>query len=111
VTPVTERPPVVRPKAPRDREPLADPGVDPQAVLEGRVQQSLDRGAATLSAVTSEVTGEVVSAERFVMAGRVAQTAATMARAHAVRERPWVQIRDDLMIEDWQLRRREGSGS
>jgi chromosome partition protein MukF len=111
VAPVAERPPVVRPKAPRDREPVDDLGVDPQAVLEERVRKSLDRGAASLSAVTSEVTAEVVHAERFVMAGRIAHTAATLARAHAVRERPWVQIRDDLMIEDWQLRHRKEGGS
>lgn len=108
VTPEVERPPVVRPKAPRDREPAADPGVDPQAVLEERVQGALDRGAAELSAVTAEVTAEVESAERFVMAGRIAQTAAQLARARAARERPWVQIRQDMMIEDWQLTKRAG---
>jgi chromosome partition protein MukF len=110
VAPVVERPPVVRPKAPRDREPAADPGVDPQAILEERVQGALDRGAVELSKVTEEVTAEVESADRFVMAGRIAQTAAALAQAVAARERPWVCIREDLMIEDWQLKRRSGSG-
>lgn len=110
VAPVVERPPVVRPKAPRDREPAADPGVDPQAVLEERVQGALDRGAEELSKVTEEVTAEVESADRFVMAGRIAQTAAALAQAKAARERPWVRIREDMMIEDWQLKRRAGNG-
>jgi chromosome partition protein MukF len=110
VAPVVERPPVVRPKAPRDREPAADPGVDPQAVLEARVQGALDRGAEELSKVTEEVTAEVESADRFVMAGRIAQTTAALAQAKAARERPWVRIREDMMIEDWQLSRRAGNG-
>jgi chromosome partition protein MukF len=110
VTPPVERPPVVRPKAPRDREPAADAGVDPQQVLEERVQGALDRGASDLSTVTAEVTAEVESPDRFAMAGRVAHTAAQLARAKAARERPWVQIRQDMVIEDWQLSRRAGSG-
>lgn len=110
VAPVVERPPVVRPKAPREKEPSADTGVDPQQVLEERVQGALDRGAAELSVVTEEVTAEVESADRFVMAGRIAQTTAALARAKAARERPWVRIREDLMIEDWKLSKRAASG-
>ncbi|MEZ4363883.1 MAG: hypothetical protein R3B48_27155 [Kofleriaceae bacterium] len=111
VTPEVERPPVSRPKAPREREPEAEPGVDPQAVLEERVRGSLARGAASLAAVTTEVTAEVELAERFVMAGRVAQTAAALGRARAERERPWVQIREDLVIEDWHLAQRGEGGT
>lgn len=111
VAPVVERPPVTRPKAPRDREPAPDEGEDPQAVLEARVQDALDRGADQLSTVTSEVTALAPELERFAMAGRVAQTAAQLARARAGRERPWVAIRDEMEIEDWRLARRSGGGS
>jgi chromosome partition protein MukF len=105
-TPVLRaRPPVVRPKATWDREPIADEGEDPQAVLEAKVQRSLDGGAAALSAVTSDVTAELPGAERFVEAGRVANTVARLARASAERERPWVAVGDELEIEEWQLSR------
>lgn len=98
-----ERPPVVRPRAPREREPAADAGEDPQAVLEAKVRRALDGGAAALSRVTTEVTAELAGGERFVEAGRVAHTAAQLARASADLERPWVAVGDDLEIEDWTL--------
>ena len=111
VAPVVERPPVTRPKAPRDREPAEDSGEDPQAVLEERVRAALDRGASELSDVTSEITALVPAPERFAMAGRVAHTAAQLGRASASRERPWVKIRQEMQIEDWKLGRRSGGGS
>jgi chromosome partition protein MukF len=96
-------PPVVRPKAPREQEPAPDDGVDPQEVLDGQVQRALDGGRQTLAAVTGAVNDEVPAAERYVMAGRVAQTAARLARARADRDRPWVAVDDQLVIEDWRL--------
>ena len=103
VAPLPERPPVVRPRAPREREPEADAGEDPQAVLDGKVQRALGGGATALSAVTGEVTGELPGPERFVEAGRVAEAVARLARASADLERPWVAVGDDLVIEDWAL--------
>lgn len=103
VATVGERPPVVRPRAPREREPAADDGEDPQAVLEAKVRRALDGGASALSRVTTEVTAELAGGERFVEAGRVAHTAAQLARASADLERPWVAVGDDLEIEDWTL--------
>jgi chromosome partition protein MukF len=102
---VRDRPPVVRPHAPRDREPAADAGEDPQVALDARVQRALDGGAAALSAVTTEVTAELPGPERFVEAGRVANTVARLARAQAERERPWVAVAEELEIEDWDLAR------
>jgi chromosome partition protein MukF len=101
------RPPVVRPHAPRDREPAPDVGEDPQAALDAKVLRALDGGAAALSAVTAEVTAELPAAERFVEAGRVAGTVARLARAHADIERPWVPVAGELEIEDWKLARAE----
>jgi chromosome partition protein MukF len=103
VAPPRDQLPVVRPKAPREKEPAADDGVDPQEVLDGQVQRALDGGRRTLAAVTGAVNDEVAEGERYVMAGRVAQTAARLARARADRERPWVAVDDQLVIEDWRL--------
>jgi len=106
VAALPDRPPVVRPRAPREREPEADAGEDPQVVLDGKVAAALAGGAAALSAVTGEVTAELPGPERFVEAGRIAETVARLARPHAAIERPWVPVQDDLLIEDWTLGRR-----
>jgi chromosome partition protein MukF len=101
-----DRPPVVRPRAPREREPEAQATAeeDPQAVLDGKVQRALGAGARALSAVTGEVTADLPAPDRFVEAGRVAQTVARLARAASAVDRPWVPVGDDLVIEDWTIR-------
>jgi chromosome partition protein MukF len=106
-----DRPPVVRPRAPREREPEATGQAeeDPQAVLDGKVARAIGGGARALSAVTGEVTAELPAPERFVEAGRVAQTVARLARASSAIDRPWVPVGDDLVIEDWSIRA-AGSG-
>jgi chromosome partition protein MukF len=109
VAALPDRPPVVRPRAPREREPEAETGDDPQAVLDGKVARALGAGATALSAVTGEVTAELAGPERFVEAGRVAQTVARLARASSAIERPWVPVGDDLVIEDWALAAKDGS--
>jgi chromosome partition protein MukF len=103
VAAIPDRPPVVRPRAPREREPEPDAGEDPQVVLDGKVAAALGRGAAVLSAVTGEVTAELPGPDRFVEAGRVAQTVARLAHASSAIERPWVAVSGDLEIEDWDL--------
>ncbi len=105
---VRDPPPVVRPHASRDREPVADAGEDPQAALDARVRRALDGGAAALSAVTTEVTAELPGPERFLEAGRVASSVARLARASAEIERPWVAVAGELEIEDWKLARAAG---
>jgi chromosome partition protein MukF len=103
VAAIPERPPVVRPRAPREREPAADIGEDPQALLDDKVRRALGAGATALSTVTGDVTRELPAPERFVEAGRVAETVARLARAASSIERPWVAVGDDLVIEDWSL--------
>jgi chromosome partition protein MukF len=100
---VPDRPPVVRPRQPRDKEPAAEAPVDPQAILDDKVQRSLDGGAQALSSVTADVTAELAEGERFVEAGRVAHTVAQLARVAAGRERPWVAVGDELEIEEWRV--------
>lgn len=109
VAALPDRPPVVRPRAPREKEPEADAGEDPQVILDGKVARALSGGAAALSAVTGAVTAELPGPERFVEAGRVAQTVARLAHASAAVERPWVAVGDDLLIEDWALGARAAS--
>jgi chromosome partition protein MukF len=104
VTGMPDRPPVVRPRAPREKEPEADVGEDPQVALDAKVVKALAGGARALSAVTGEVTGELPAMERFVEAGRVAQTVARLAHASSAVERPWVPVGADLLIEDWELK-------
>jgi chromosome partition protein MukF len=110
VTPPRDRPPVARPRAPREKDPAADIGEDPQAVLEGQVRAALDGGAAALSGVTEVVTADLPGPERFVVAGRVAHTVAQLARARSQIERPWVAVGEDLLIEEWQVERRSAGG-
>jgi chromosome partition protein MukF len=98
-----DRPPVMRPRQPRDKEPAAETPVDPQAILDEKVQRSLDGGAQVLSSVTAEVTAELAEGERFVEAGRVAHSVAQLARVASGRERPWVAVGDELEIEEWRV--------
>jgi chromosome partition protein MukF len=99
------RPPVVRPRGTWDREPVPETAEDPQAVLEGKVQRALDGGASSLSSVTERITEELPGVERFVEAGRVANTVTKLARVSYERERPWVAVAGTLEIEDWNLAR------
>jgi chromosome partition protein MukF len=110
VTPPRDRPPVARPRAQREKDPAADLGEDPQAVLEGQVRAALDGGAQVLSGVTEAVTADLPGPERFVVAGRVAHTVAQLARARSQIERPWVAVGDDLLIEEWRVEPRSAGG-
>lgn len=106
---VRPQPPVVRPRAPRERELAAAPVDDPQLALDAEVRASLAGGAATLSTVTRDVTGPLPPRERYLHAGRVAQTVARLAHAHGERERAWVASTDELVIEEWAVAPREAS--
>jgi chromosome partition protein MukF len=101
VAPVREPKPVARPRAQREREPVDDDAIDPQQILDDRVRAALGDGAAALSTVTGAVAAESPEGERFVVAGRVAQTVARLARPRIARERPWVPATDEIVIEDW----------
>ena len=96
-----DKPPVVRPRAARDREPATEAAQDPQAALAEKVKRALVEGARTLSSVTSQVTAELPTSDRFIEAGRVAHTVAQLARVTAEVERPWVAVGDDLEVEEW----------
>lgn len=96
--------PVVRPRAPREKEPATEPPEDPQAVLTARVRGAVADGARALSTVTAAVTGELPTSERFLEAGRVAHTVAQVTRVASAVERPWIAVGDDLEVEEWEVR-------
>lgn len=73
-------------------------------MLDGKVARALGAGARALSAVTGEVTAALPAPQRFVEAGRVAQTVARLAHASSAIDRPWVPVGGDLLIEDWAIR-------
>ncbi|MEO6773723.1 MAG: condensin subunit MukF [Kofleriaceae bacterium] len=99
-----ELPPVTRPRATREKEPITEPTDDPQAVLAAKVRGALDAGARTLSMVTAQVTADLDAGERFVEAGRIAHTVAQLARVTAKVERPWVVVGSDMEVEEWDTR-------
>jgi len=100
-------PPVRRPKKPRDPElETRDEGPDPREVLEGKVRDALDRGAATLAEVTAETTRDVAPEGKFAEAGRVAEIVGLVARPLARAERPWVPTEDGYELEEWRIARK-----
>lgn len=102
VATVHEKPPIIRPRQSRDKEPAPEAAIDPQAILDDKVQRAIDNGARALSSVTAEITDPLPPVERFVEAGRVAQTVAQRARVESGHERPWVPV-GDLEVEEWTL--------
>jgi chromosome partition protein MukF len=105
VTAPSERPPLERPRAERER-PLAETVPDARDdALAGSVQAALDEGARTLSAVTQAVVEQLPEAERFSSAGRVAEVVTRLAAAESEHERPWQRVDEGIWIEEWSLQR------
>jgi chromosome partition protein MukF len=105
-----ERPPVKRPRAKREELPGSVAGEDARALLEGRVRAVLAAGAGSLSSVTAQLAEQVPPDERFVTAGRVAEVVARVAETRSERERAWLPIRDELVIEEWQVEQTGAAG-
>jgi chromosome partition protein MukF len=104
---VPERRPVKRPRKERDAEPeRTSAEEDPVAALEAHVRRVLAQGAAGLAEVTERVVAELPENERYVLAGRVAELVARIARAEPTRERPWVPVAETFVVEEWSV---EGS--
>ncbi len=103
VAPVIEKPPVVRPRVPREKEPETEDAVDPQAILEGRVRAALGDGARSLATVTAQVTAQVPPADRFVEAGRIAHVVVQATQLTVGVEKPWVAVDDTFEVEDWHV--------
>jgi chromosome partition protein MukF len=101
--PPGERPPVRR-RRPEPEPALAPfPIEDPQEKLDTDVRAALAAGARGLGDVTARLTGELPAGDRFVAAGRIAQTIARLSHPDARAERPWVPVDAGLAIEEWTL--------
>ncbi|MEP7050518.1 MAG: condensin subunit MukF [Pseudomonadota bacterium] len=98
-----EKPKVTRPRAERERAPAESDAPDPHALVEQLVQGALDGGSSGLCEVTQRVSAETAVELQFVTAGRVAQVVARLARTTHDRDRQWVNVSDDLVIEEWQI--------
>jgi chromosome partition protein MukF len=95
--------PVRRPRGERAvtlEEVASDNAVDTLAI---RVREVLDQGASDLREVTARVVAELPPEQSFAAAGRVAAIAAELGKPELARERPWVPVRDGLVIEDWRF--------
>lgn len=98
-----ERPPVRRPRKERENPPAPEPVEDPQALLEARVRSVVAGGARGLVDVTAQLTVDLEPERRFASAGRIAQAVAGVCAPEADVERPWVPIREDMLVEDWRV--------
>jgi chromosome partition protein MukF len=103
VVPPAPPAPVRRPRAERTPKLEEVPREDPADALAARVRALVASGAADLSRLTAEVVEELPSEQRFVTAGKVAELAAKLARPELSRQRPWVPVREGLVIEDWRI--------
>ena len=106
VTPPAELKPEVKRRKPPAERPLdvvaAD---DPQARLDEEVRSAIASGASGLVAITMQLTARMEPRERFVAAGRIANTVARVSTPHAAADRPWVQVDDAFQIEEWKERK------
>jgi len=109
--PVPVRRPRGERKAPLEQVPPAEV-VDP---LGQRVRELLCNGAGSggveLSTLTAQATLDLPPEQQFASAGKVAEIAARLSTPQLARQRPWVAVREGLVIEDWQLASTRSEGS
>jgi chromosome partition protein MukF len=98
-----DKPKVTRPRAEREQAPSSHDSPDPHALVEERVKSALATGSTGLCEVTLQVNAETPASEQFVTAGRVAQVVARLARTMQDRDRPWRNVHDGLVIEEWTI--------
>jgi chromosome partition protein MukF len=103
VVPPAPPAPVRRPRAERAPKVEEVAGENPMDALAKRVRDALEGGASDLSALTARVVEEMPAEQGFATAGKVAELAAQLGRPELLRERPWVPVRDGLVIEDWRI--------
>lgn len=106
----SERPPLERPRTERERPLVEAEPDDRDQALSDEVRSALEGGARTLSAVTQAVVERLPVEERFVAAGRVAESVAKLAKTESARERAWAPADAGIWIEEWSVER-SASGS
>lgn len=97
-------PPVRRPRKTREQDPIDQkPDDDPMLALELSVRDTLASGITDLSEITLRLTADLAPSERFVTAGRIAEVVGRMRQRTNPFERPWVDVTEDLCIEQRRL--------
>jgi chromosome partition protein MukF len=96
-----ERPPVGRPSADREREPVEVAVESNDLDLEELVREALDDGLQGLAAVTRRVLTRVDESEHYRTTGRIAALVGKLATPRPEHEPPWVPVTDAIEIEDW----------
>lgn len=87
-------------RAPKLEEVVVEEARDP---LSEAVRALVDGGARELSEITAEAVLAVPDEQRFAAAGKVAELAASLARPELSLRRPWVPVREGLVIEEWRF--------
>ncbi len=95
--------PVRRPRVERAPKLEEVTGENPLEALTARVREVLASGVSDLSQVTAQVVEALPVEQGFATAGKVAELAVQLGKPELQRERPWVPVRDGLVIEDWRL--------
>ncbi|HVZ33468.1 MAG TPA: hypothetical protein VG963_13640, partial [Polyangiaceae bacterium] len=103
VLPPAPAAPVRRPRGPRSEKLEERPAEPVPDALETRVQELLGQGSLGLSELTARATADLPEQDHFADAGKVAELAARWAEPQLARERPWVTVREGLVIEDWHI--------
>jgi chromosome partition protein MukF len=103
VVPPAPPAPVRRPRTERTPKLEQVTGENTHDALTARVREVLASGASDLSQVTARVVETMPVEQGFATAGKIAELAAQLARPELQRERPWVPVRDGLVIEDWHI--------
>jgi hypothetical protein len=101
VVPPAPPAPVRRPRGERAPKLEEVPSENPQDALAAQVRLALDEGASALSHVTARVVEALPPEHGFASAGKIAELAAQLGKPEVTRERPWVPVREGLVIEDW----------
>ncbi|HET9955842.1 MAG TPA: condensin subunit MukF [Polyangiaceae bacterium] len=101
VLPPIERPPVRRKKKPVEAAAETVEASDPDADLQARVVIALGEGKRSLAEITAQLTEDETPSQRFLAAGKIAETVARVAQPREVSERPWVSVGGGVSIEDW----------
>lgn len=89
-----------------DREHILDAELlqEKSEKIEILVKMILEESPGTLAEVTDQVIALLPAEERFSSAGIVFEVVTRLNRGESERERPWVPISQDILIEDWQIR-------
>jgi chromosome partition protein MukF len=95
--------PVRRPRSERTQKLEEVASDNPMDALATRVRELLGDSASDLSRLTAQVVEELPLEQGFATAGKVAELAAQLGKPELARERPWVHVRDGLVIEDWRI--------